>query len=137
MDGLNNLLCQLVNLFAKSSTISKPYSSQLSSPGGNTPNPISVPSVANPGPGNQTYIQVLNVNNKRKQLILMNVGNTVVAVKWGGIPNIGQGDFTYLLQAAGVPGDGTGGLLIDEIWNGAVFLQSSTGTGSVNVTELI
>lgn len=133
---MNELLCRLIQLLIGSDRISTGYYSQLQGSVPIAQNPVSVPSVASPNSTNQSVLQILPANRKRKQWILTNVGTVVIVVKLGSAPSSGSSDWTYLLQASGSVGDGSGGVVIDEMWKGSVWVQAASGTGQVNITEL-
>lgn len=137
--SVGDILCRLLGILQGSSQVNNAYNLRSAS-SGQVPqqsNPINVPSAAAPDTLGRTTLQILAANPNRKQLIIANFGTTVIAVKYLTGPNAAQGDWTFLLQASGVAGDGTGGLLIDEMWKGPVWVQSASGTGQVNLTELI
>lgn len=134
---MNQLLCTLLNLLSGSSAITTTYASQLSSPGQIAINPISVPSFSAPSSAGSPSLLILPANKKRKQWILTNVGIVAVMVKFNAPPNSQGTDWTYLLNASANQGDGSGGVVIDQMWKGAVYVQAVSGTGLVNITELV
>lgn len=141
MDKLLNALCAMLGIMRGSWQVNQPsvFSDGLVQAAGNpqTKNPLSVPSEGTALANGQNFVQVLPLNKTRRAFIILNVGNTVIAVSYDSPPSVSGGKYTTLLQASGVAADGTGGLMIDELWKGTVYLQSASGTGTVNVTELI
>lgn len=134
---LEKLICSLLSLLSGSTQVNTAYNSQLTTPSNLSPNPITIPSVSNPSSSGSPYIQLLPLNKKRKQWILYNTGITTVVLKYSTPPNANSGDWTHILQASGLLQDGSGGLIIDEMWKGAIYAQSTTGAGQVILTELV
>lgn len=133
---LEKLVCSLLALLSGSTQVNTPYNSQLTTPSNPSGNPITVPSVSNPTLG-LPYVQLLALNKKRKQWILYNTGTTTIVLKYTAPPNSTTGDWTHILQASGIAQDGSGGAIIDEMWKGAIYAQSTSGAGQVILTELI
>ena len=129
---MEKLICALMNLLSGSYKTTTPYSGQLSSPGQVPVNPVAV------GIFSAGFIQVLFLNKARKQWVLQNTGTTVIFVKLGNPPNAGTTlDYSFALPPCTAADDGTGGLIIDDLWKGAVFVTSKTAGGIVHITEMV
>lgn len=81
-----------------------------------------------------TYSVVLSSNDKRKRAIVQNTGTTIIYIGLGTIPT--TNNYTIALAACTLANDGTGGVLIEEMWQGAINAISSAVSGAIEVTEL-
>jgi len=118
MDGQNvcDLLQQIVKSLSKSTSLNLQFFA--------APNPVTVP-VGKP-------ICILQVNADRKGFRISNLGNTTVQLFY----QTPDGGMTPL-SASGSAGDGSGNIITDEIWTGAVFANSISNPGSIEVMEFI
>lgn len=82
-------------------------------------------------------IQLALENRKRKEMFLVNVSTSTILVAFGFVPTTTI--YTLPLQACGIANDGTGGIIIDQAWQGTVWaiLQAgAAGNGAMLFTEL-
>jgi hypothetical protein len=90
-------------------------------------NPVTV--TANP-------IQLALENRRRASLFIVNVSTSSILIGFGFAPTTTV--YTLPLQACGSVNDGTGGIIIDEIWRGTVWaiLAAGAPNGALLFTEL-
>jgi len=100
----------------KSSQVQQPYKAQN--------NPWTVPVVST---------QVADVNSDRAELIMQNVGTTVLYVGLGFPPSLTN--YSFALSAGGAANDGTGGFFSSLVWKGSVFVISASAGGLLAITE--
>lgn len=93
------------------------------------PNPIAV--------GQINAVKLLDPNESRKEFIIQNTGTTILAIKFGSAPNYNSGDFHILLSAGAATRDGTAGSLVDDSWQGSVWIVSNQSGGECVLTEKI
>jgi hypothetical protein len=89
------------------------------------PNPVTV---------NQAAAKMLDANTRRVAYIITNIGLSTIYVNY---TSPSGAAYVHALSPCGVPGDGTGGELIDFVWNGVVWVSSSAAGGIIQVSELI
>lgn len=99
-------------------------------------NTLGVSKEQNPVPIDTEIVQLALPNSSRKRMIIVNTGSTTIYIGYNS--GVNASSYVYALPAViSSPNDGTGGLAIDEMWQGSVFAVSSSSGGSVNFTELV
>ena len=82
-----------------------------------------------------TASQLIASNSSRRQVMVQNTGTTTVYLALGG-SNPTTTVYHLALKACTNANDGTGGVFITTMWNGAIQAISSAASGTVVVTEL-
>lgn len=85
--------------------------------------------------GNNSSVQVLAENPRRRQAIIQNTGTNAVFIQMGATAAASDGNFFYILAPCSEANDGYGGGYVLSLWTGKVAAFSS-GAFSVVVSEL-
>lgn len=120
MDNVCDLLQKLIDVQSKSRALNL----QFFAVANNQANPVVVPT--------GKAICIMQDNSARKSFRIVNLGVTIVNIFY---QNIDGG--LVPLSASQLANDGTGGILSDSLWTGAIFAVSLVNPGSIFVTEFI
>ncbi len=77
---------------------------------------------------------LLAANTSRLEAIIVNIDVVTIYLALGGTPTAAA--YHVALQPCTAANDGTGGVFITDVWNGAIKAIAASGTGHVAVTEL-
>jgi hypothetical protein len=80
-----------------------------------------------------TASTILEANSGRNELIIANIGTTTIYLCFGQTPTTSA--YHVPLAPCATANDGTGGILISDVWKGDVQ-AIAVSSGTVSVTEL-